>query len=389
MIMPRRRGTLAAVALMSVLGAGAQAQDSEVSFTIGTKPVIQKAKASGYARYFLTYIAHAVESYRDLKDLDPNPEVAGNFRHQAAWDESLDPAVTKLRLSAANRLKSSNWTFVGGYSGVLLCKLDKVTCLLRPIPARGLAYQFWKRNDCSRIAIVFRGTDPTSFTDWYANFRWATRVLPFADEYDIVRQNIDRIVGEAQLMSGCPYATIFAVGHSLGGGLAQLAAYSHGGIRHVYAFNSSPVTAFYDVDQVTRERNKKGLIIDRVYEKGEVLAVPRRLTELFFQPTECDPQVRTVEFNTATGFALANNPVSQHSIDRLWAGLSEFATKAPARLRIPGLTNRDPLGCELDPTKGVGRRVARAERKQRIVKQRTAPPPAPYVDRTMEYAAIR
>ena len=351
------------------------AEDYRVTFKIGTKSVIENGEARGYARYYLSYAAHAVESYRDMQNLDTTTDF-GNFKEQAPWPQTSDRDVIKFHTSAAQKLKESGWIFVGGYSGVLLCKINEAACLMRPIPARGLAYQFWKRSDCSRIAIVFRGTDPLSFSDWYSNFRWVTRVLPFADEYDQVRQNIGRIVYEAETMSHClgKGAKIFTIGHSLGGGLAQLAAYSHGSIKRVYAFDSSPVTAQYDVDQITRQRNTKNLIIDRVYEKGEILVVPRKLTELFFQPTECDPQVRTAEFNTTTGFrsALALNPISQHSIDRLWGGLSDFASKATIKLRIPGLTNRNPTGCDTDLAKSHRVKVANGGRKQKKMKYSSA-----------------
>jgi hypothetical protein len=168
-----------------------------------------------------------------------------------------------------------------------------------------------------------------------------------------VRQNIGRIIEEADAMSGCKNrnAKIFAIGHSLGGGLAQLAAYSNPRIKRVYAFDSSPVTAIYDLDQKTVDTNSKDLLIDRVYEKGEILSLPRMLTELFFKPSECNPQVRTAEFNTITGVSFANNPIGQHSIDRLWEGLAGFATKATARLKIPGLTNRNPIGCDIKVAK--------------------------------------
>lgn len=362
-----------AACLLASLVTPTCAEDNYVTFKIGTNPVIEKGDAFGYARYYVSYAAHAVESYRELKELD-NKNSFGNFKKQAEWEKTSDQELIKLRINAALKLHKAGWTFVGGYSGPMLCSIDKAACALRPIPARGLSYQFWKRSDCSRIAIVFRGTDPTSFSDWYSNFRWVTRVLPFADEYDQVRQNIDRIVLEAETMSNCrgANAKIFAIGHSLGGGLAQLAAYSHGRIKRVYAFDSSPVTAIYDLDQATVAQNAKDLIIDRVYEKGEILSLPRRLTEIFFKPSECNPQVRTAEFNTITGVAFANNPIGQHSIDRLWAGLSGFANKATARLKIPGLTNRNPTGCDIKVAKG-GKSVV-AGRKQSKMKYSRAMP---------------
>lgn len=351
-----------AACLLAFFMTSAHAEDYYVTFKIGTKPVVEKGDARGYARYYVSYAAHAVESYRELKGYE---KTFGNFTSLDSWGPTSDPELMSIRNNAERKLQAGGWRFVGGYSGPMLCSIDKAACALRPIPARGLSYQFWKRNDCSRIAIVFRGTDPTSFSDWYSNFRWVTRVLPFADEYDQVRQNIGRIIEEAEKMSKCPNANIFAIGHSLGGGLAQLAAYSHPRIKRVYAFDSSPVTAIYDLDQATVATNSKDLLIDRVYEKGEILSLPRKLTEIFFKPSECNPQVRTAEFNTITGVSFANNPIGQHSIDRLWAGLSGFASKAKARLKIPGLTNRNPTGCDIKVAKDGKSAVAGKQSKTR------------------------
>ena len=54
-------------------------------------------------------------------------------------------------------------------------------------------------------------------------------------------------------------------------------------IRRVYAFDPSMVTGFYSVDPPNRDRNVRGLGIERVYEFGEVLAYPR-LIMLHYHP---------------------------------------------------------------------------------------------------------
>ena len=67
----------------------------------------------------------------------------------------------------------------------------------------------------------------------------ALRATPVYDQYDQVRDHIGDFVAHIE-HDGCfrPGATqITAVGHSLGGGLAQLAAYADPKIRRVYAFD--------------------------------------------------------------------------------------------------------------------------------------------------------
>jgi hypothetical protein len=73
--------------------------------------------------------------------------------------------------------------------------------------------------------------------------------------------------------------------HSLGGGLAQEFAYSlpvgtfdAPRATKVYAFDPSPATGFLSVKRATRNENKKGLKTDRIYERGEVLAILRSIT---------------------------------------------------------------------------------------------------------------
>lgn len=364
-----QRRALAAAACMLAASAGlARSEDYRVTIKIGTEPVVANGDARGFARYYLNYAAHAVESYRGLEDQDTSQGLFGNYRKLAPWPATTEQETSDRRRLAGSRLHARGWRFAGGYSGPLPCQPDDPACFLRPVPVKGLEYQFWKRKGCRNIAIVFRGTDPTSSSDWYSNFRWVTRVLPFADEYDQVRRSIKKIIKDARKVTDCRDAKIIAVGHSLGGGLAQLAAYSDNDIKRVYAFDPSPVTAIYDIDQLMREGNAKELVIDRVYEKGEILSWLRRAADSFYQPSACNPQVRTAEFNTVTGFTFAINPISQHSIERLWSGLFDFAGKANSKLKLPGFTGNKPVGCDVKIAKAQGGKFARAGHKQRLAK---------------------
>jgi hypothetical protein len=207
----------------------------------------------------------------------------------------------------------------------------------------GIAYQVWRRNDCKEIVIAFRGTEFERLDDWMSNLHWFTRPLPIRDQYQQVRDNIKRIVKKAK--AGCAGTpTIVAVGHSLGGGLAQQASYADENIRYVYAFDPSFVTGYSDTLEQSRA-NSKGHKIDRVYEHGEILAYPRFVLRHFALPRACDPQIRTVRFNVLTGFTFV-----QHDMVAVTAKLIKHAGMPPAwyAKRHPPPTHSQ----EIDPKTG-------------------------------------
>lgn len=121
-------------------------------------------------------------------------------------------------------------------------------------------------------------------------------------------------------------ATLYSTGHSLGGGLAQQFAYALPDmqgvprIQQVYAFDPSPVTGFFSVEKRLRDTNRKGLEIDRIYERGEILAIARSLTSLFWKPSAKAPAIRGVRYN----LFYTCNPVAGHSMKML-AGKLEAA----------------------------------------------------------------
>jgi surfactin synthase thioesterase subunit len=97
----------------------------------------------------------------------------------------------------------------------------------------------------------------------------------FAEEY--IRREQD------PQMAFLKSATLFSTGHSLGGGLAHEFAYSLPRadiprVSKVFAFDPSPVTGYYSVGKSLRAENSENLLIDRIYERGEVLAYLRSLT---------------------------------------------------------------------------------------------------------------
>ena len=184
----------------------------------------------------------------------------------------------------------------------------------------GLHVEVWEAKDHSIVVVAFRGTE-ASIKDWISNLRW---FIPFRkDQYTLVAQEVGQEFVEnftQRPLADRNETTIIATGHSLGGGLAQHFAYSLPGgssqirVSRVYAFDPSPVTGWYSIDdEDQRESNAKGLEIDRVFEHGEALAYIRLLLSYVNPPNEENPSVREIRYN----FMDTLNPFKNHSMFRL------------------------------------------------------------------------
>ena len=224
-----------------------------------------------------------------------------------------------LNVNWLRELEKRGWNCEFGSLNVRDCPPMSVGCELLP----GLELHVWRRG--CEFAIAFRGTDADDRGDFLSNVRWFARLPNRLDEYDQVRITIADIAHRIRAV--CPSAQIVAVGHSLGGGLAQHAAYGRRDIRYVYAFDSSPVTGVFDFVKDGYLATQIGLGIDRINEGGELLEIVRVIIGGFTHPSPCNPRIRTVRFN----FVQGSSPVAQHSVTDL--------TKTMSALSVGGNAN--------------------------------------------------
>ena len=215
--------------------------------------------------------------------------------------------------------------------------------LLTKISEFHLRVEVWEHPETNSVVVSFGGTVFKNGNDWRANLRWFTP--HHKDEYtEIVRvfgpAFLDEMRRRLALSDGARLKNVnlYATGHSLGGGLAQQFAYSlplnELGLRvkHVYAFDPSPVTGFFSVDTKTRDVNRVGLLIDRIYERGEILALLRSLTSFFWKPSAVNAAIRGVRYD----LFYTINSVAGHSMVHLACQLRIAAGEPPFRQGASG-----------------------------------------------------
>ena len=269
--------------------------------------------ASDYAGAYLPYVLFAIKAYGNRG--------SDGYR----WDEF----VKLERDIDPDNGNSRSATWLQGWE-----KVDEHDEHDDPLPAPlgsnkqslgGLGYQIWVSRKRNEIVVAFRGTDFDQMNDWISNFRWLRRLFPQTfDQYAQVHLYISEILDKAVKTHGVSDPRIVSVGHSLGGGLAQQAAYADKRIRKVYAFNPSIVTGFRASGEAAR-KNAEGLEIDRIYQRGEILAFVRFAGARIVRPPSANPQVKLVRFN----FLADRGWVYRHGINVLSLGLLAVAG-APA-----------------------------------------------------------
>lgn len=192
------------------------------------------------------------------------------------------------------------------------------------------------------IAIVFEGTD--DFIDWLTNLG-ILRFIPFVDDqytvvvkkvaaefHDEIASRIKRneaVIREGNLysLSGHPIR-IVSTGHSLGGGLAQQFAYAFKQdpadsmgpkVSEVFAFNSSTITGWFSTSDPPRTYNATSLIVNRIFEHGEILAYLRLFASHLTAITAENPAIWQYRYNFIKGKA---NIIENHSMRKLACNLA-------------------------------------------------------------------
>ena len=190
-------------------------------------------------------------------------------------------------------------------------------------PARGLFYEtyvFQPGNGKPEEAVIaFRGTENTRdqfVHDWRTNLAALFGIEPA--QYELARKTLPAVI--SGLRSANPDIVIHAVGHSLGGGLAQQAGYMFPEIARVVTFNTSPVTNWTKLkfDGAVRDRYP---LIYRIYHGGEILEKVRFVTTSL-------TSTRYNRYDLSLQFA-QKSPVCGHSMDIIACGLAEVLADVP------------------------------------------------------------
>jgi pimeloyl-ACP methyl ester carboxylesterase len=359
--------------MLAVLTLSAEPAAAQLS---GDQPLhVTASYATRLSRYYAPYALQAAAAYLPVRDFESTRQ-AGTPGADVTLAVSPYAAHAVIQSRARKALQA--WQYQFGSEGYLTC-LDNDPDCRNALPADrwtfalpdGPSFQVWARTvhpqrqtSCNEVSIAFRGT-MGSFADWASNFSPITSYVA-DDYYRQLRRNIDAIIKRIVALDCYKKARrpqIVSVGHSLGGGLAQMAALANNPARpriaKVFAFDPSPVTGAELVDKRILSQNAKGLEIDRVYQTGEVLERLRGRYEQFPKSTStCAPQVRTVVYDAIA----PTNSIGLHNmaglagqmVDLSYDGDRQLSYATPRRTDCPTRYRAPASDEDTTPEPGTG-----------------------------------
>jgi len=149
--------------------------------------------------------------------------------------------------------------------------------------ASGLFYETYVFRDNEEryleAVIAFRGTENVKgqmFSDWKSNISALFGFEP--RQYQQARMKVSAVLDALEALN--PDISIYATGHSLGGGLAQQAGYLSAKIKEVTTFNTSPVTNWTTL-RLEGQVDNNYPVFFRLYHTGEILNRARQVTTAF------------------------------------------------------------------------------------------------------------
>lgn len=272
---------------------------------------------------------------QDLNPYSPEANVRIDIPLLAALASNVyqpeDAPEDSCQEATVGRIPTPGWERLTGWATPAVCN-DALN---------GLHFEVWGRlgEDGRMYAIItFRGTIPTVLAHWCSNLREVLSPIcdPTSDQYLTIAPLIDSILTGLYDDWG-PDRYVVVVGHSLGGGLAELAA-SSSKINSIYTFDTSPVVSndiaaqlfqAFENDDVPRAFLKKysenaqcnywandaphqnAITFNRVYESKELLEPVRWLSQRLQFRKASVARDNVVEYRTSL---LSGNPIQQHSM---------------------------------------------------------------------------
>jgi pimeloyl-ACP methyl ester carboxylesterase len=218
----------------------------------------------------------------------------------------------------------------------------------------GLAYEVWINPHLTPkvVVIAVRGTEFTQWQDWKSNLWWLTRFFTDKNQYRIA-PSAEEVGLVFEYFKNQPDTVFITTGHSLGGGVAQCLMYAYPHVSQCYAFNPSPITAYYDQLEDKRRTYSEKLPLPgfpshrtlRIYEKGEILAYLRAQMRMFYALDDkimevrwdFDPKHDIIGNHGILG--LARNAVSVHQDAEIPSPAPEYQ---PWWFRTPSSTTESP-----------------------------------------------